>query len=141
MNLLWGIRNLIGAWWCGVHDSLRLDSCVIFLLTSRTIRARFLNCFVINGLVFLGSVFFAESLVVPLLQALVSTDESPEVKDTANLVFFGLYQVRNYLKSTTVDAFRALSAGALCCWSSIEAAAVPWSPFSHPLSALGGFAI
>ena len=48
----------------GISDALRVDNVALFFLTSKTIRKRTGQCFLLNMLIFLGSMFLLEYLVV-----------------------------------------------------------------------------
>jgi hypothetical protein len=51
----------------GVRDSLRLDATLVFFLSSVTVRVRAAQCLLLNGLIFLGSIFLADYVWAPLL--------------------------------------------------------------------------
>lgn len=94
MDLVLDVGQIFEAWWCGVKDSLRLDNCLLFFVTSKTIRLRTFHCLVLNGLIFLGSMLLAENVIVPLLRSIVASAEGgASVGDAVDMMFVGLYQV------------------------------------------------
>eukprot|EP00929_Paragymnodinium_shiwhaense_P099170 TRINITY_DN60725_c0_g1_i2.p1 TRINITY_DN60725_c0_g1~~TRINITY_DN60725_c0_g1_i2.p1 ORF type:complete len:424 (-),score=28.53 TRINITY_DN60725_c0_g1_i2:90-1361(-) len=63
----------------GVRDALMLHRCVFFLARSEVIRFRTLQCFMLNGVIFLGSIIVFHLVVEPalgLLQHLVQPEEA-----------------------------------------------------------------
>jgi etoposide-induced 2.4 mRNA len=77
----------------GVRDAISFHNVVIFLMTSRTIRNRALQCFLLNGAVFLGSIVLAEYVVIPFLQHLLSADQdTAEIGSIVHSTFTILYQ-------------------------------------------------
>ncbi|CEM11221.1 unnamed protein product [Vitrella brassicaformis CCMP3155] len=51
---------------CGVLDALQVHRCVVFFVKSEIIRTRCLQCFIMNGLIFLGSILIFDHLILPL---------------------------------------------------------------------------
>jgi len=74
-----GLLQEIGfVWMSGVKDALMLHQCVFFLARSQTIRYRTLQCFMLNGVIFLGSILlfnFAVGPALNILRGLVQEDE------------------------------------------------------------------
>ncbi|KAF4669469.1 Etoposide induced 2.4 mRNA [Perkinsus chesapeaki] len=56
----------------GIKDAVRLDLCLIFVLKSPTIRVRWLQCLVLNGVIFLGSVVIFRVIMIPLITTTLS---------------------------------------------------------------------
>jgi len=64
-------------WFSGVRDALMLHQCIFFLAKSEVIRFRTLQCFMLNGVIFLGSILlfnFAIDPALGFLQRLVQED-------------------------------------------------------------------
>ncbi|EXX63360.1 EI24-domain-containing protein [Rhizophagus irregularis] len=53
--------------WCGFKDAFAWPSSLITIYGSETIRNRTRNCFILNGLIFLGSIFFFNHITIPTL--------------------------------------------------------------------------
>jgi len=87
----------------GFADALRLHRCALLLLQSRMLRWRTLQCFFLNGIIFLGSILLYNHVVSPFLRFLfarslfalgVLTHESQEAYLDACFNFFKiLYHV------------------------------------------------
>eukprot|EP00933_Yihiella_yeosuensis_P041240 TRINITY_DN35654_c1_g1_i1.p1 TRINITY_DN35654_c1_g1~~TRINITY_DN35654_c1_g1_i1.p1 ORF type:complete len:322 (+),score=38.80 TRINITY_DN35654_c1_g1_i1:48-968(+) len=72
-------REAGSVWLSGVKDALMLHRCVYFLARSETIRFRTLQCFLLNGVIFLGSIILFNWAIDPALQMmrrLVQEDEA-----------------------------------------------------------------
>eukprot|EP00931_Biecheleriopsis_adriatica_P003912 TRINITY_DN105660_c0_g1_i1.p1 TRINITY_DN105660_c0_g1~~TRINITY_DN105660_c0_g1_i1.p1 ORF type:complete len:334 (-),score=64.69 TRINITY_DN105660_c0_g1_i1:52-1026(-) len=66
-------------WIAGVKDALMLHQCVFFLARSEKIRYRTLQCFMLNGVIFLGSIVFFNFAIEParsIMRRLVQEDEA-----------------------------------------------------------------
>jgi len=71
-------REAAAVWLAGVRDALTLHECVFFLARSETIRFRTLQCFMLNGVIFLGSIILFNWVIDPalaMLRHLVKEDE------------------------------------------------------------------
>lgn len=53
--------------WCGFKDAFAWPSGLITIYGSQTIKNRTLKCFVLNGVIFLGSIFFFNHITLPTL--------------------------------------------------------------------------
>jgi etoposide-induced 2.4 mRNA len=76
--------SAVYAFACGLLDSLRLQSSLVFFLSSRTIRFRSAQCFILNGLIFIGSLLLSDYLVRPALKLLMGiriTDASEQQEE------------------------------------------------------------
>jgi etoposide-induced 2.4 mRNA len=71
----------LSSFFSGLLDSLRLPSVLIFFFTSRTVRLRTAQCFLLNGLVFLGSIFFIEQIFQPTLIKIITMSPYYEEKN------------------------------------------------------------
>jgi len=71
------VHEGVTVWFSGVRDALMLHQCVFFLAKSEVIRFRTLQCFMLNGVIFLGSILlfnFAIDPALGFLQKLVQDD-------------------------------------------------------------------
>lgn len=82
------LYGILQAWVSGLLDALKFHNCLFYLMTSNTIRYRTIQCFVLNGVIFVGNLLLAEYVIRPLIRALLGGDDS--VTET---VLFLLYQV------------------------------------------------
>eukprot|EP00397_Hematodinium_sp_SG-2012_P044647 GEMP01049917.1.p1 GENE.GEMP01049917.1~~GEMP01049917.1.p1 ORF type:complete len:287 (+),score=19.01 GEMP01049917.1:121-981(+) len=62
----------VKVFYLGFLDALRLHRCVLLLLQSHLLRYRTIQCFVLNGVIFLGSLLLFNHVVSPLLQFVLS---------------------------------------------------------------------
>jgi hypothetical protein len=102
-SLAWPILN---AFWCGFADACSIHNVFIFFITSKTIRYRFIQCLILNGVLFVGSIVLADFIVVPFLKSLVAGagDDKLKLSDNVEWMFSILYQVR-WLESLAVICF------------------------------------
>jgi len=76
----------------GLCDALRIDCCITFFV-SPIIRRRTLQCLTLNGFIFLGSIFFLDGILNPLLGSLLSAPaetQSAMLKDVSGMMEFVL---------------------------------------------------
>lgn len=63
----------------GIHDALSIHRCVPIFLTSEVVRYRTLQCVLLNGVIFLGSIFLYSFIISPLLELFLRRGvEDPE---------------------------------------------------------------
>ncbi|KAJ0404172.1 hypothetical protein ATCC90586_008623 [Pythium insidiosum] len=86
----------------GVQHAISLHRIVVFYVNSRLVCVSSAKCFVLNGLIFLGSIFFFDRAVIPvihlfgeLLQRSVATSsvQAEDVRSKVDGFVFLLYQV------------------------------------------------
>jgi etoposide-induced 2.4 mRNA len=53
--------------WCGIKDAFAWPSSLITIYGSKTILNRTRNCLILNGFIFLGSIFFFNHITIPTL--------------------------------------------------------------------------
>lgn len=89
------LQDALGVWISGVRDALTLHQCVFFLARSRVIRLRTLQCFMLNGVIFLGSILFFNCAIDPALGVLrrLVQDEEAWATDFVGSSFAVLYKV------------------------------------------------
>jgi hypothetical protein len=68
-------KNVVEAFVVGLLDSLGVHNFFLFVLTSHTVRKRVLGCFMLNGIVFLGSLWLLENLLSPAVAFILGRDE------------------------------------------------------------------
>jgi len=66
-NCIEHLREAASIWCGGVKDALMLHQCVFFLARSEVVRKRTLQCFILNGGIFLGSIFLFNFAIAPAL--------------------------------------------------------------------------
>lgn len=94
-EVLAAFREAGSVWLSGVKDSLMLHQCVFFLARSQTIRYRTLQCFILNGVIFLGSIFLFNWAIDPVLSILrrLVQEEEAWATDFIGASFSALYKV------------------------------------------------
>jgi len=73
---------------------------VLLLIRSKTIQIRALKCLLLNGIIFLGSIFFFDYFIVPITRRLTfSLNDTISTKTPLILegVFWFTYNVKSYL--------------------------------------------
>lgn len=97
----------------GLRDSLSLHRCLILVVKSKKLRLRLIQCLVLNGLVFLGSIFIFAKILNPLLRFMLSTilirDPSSEtaidiIQSWIEWIYFALWIVPVYVLSFILNA-------------------------------------
>ena len=90
--------SVLRAFFAGLYDVLSPLQLLIFILSSRKIRTRCIQCFFLNGIIFLGSLLLVEKGFAPLIRSLLvdSPNTNPTlavVGDKVSLTFFWAYYV------------------------------------------------
>lgn len=78
-NCIEHLREAASVWLSGVKDAVMLHHCVFFFARSDVVRFRTLQCFVLNGVIFLGSILlfnFAIDPTLGVMRRLVREDEA-----------------------------------------------------------------
>ena len=98
----------------GLLDAVSLHRCLILIVKSEKIRLRLAQCLVLNGLIFLGSIFLFSHIVTPLLRIVLarvlaspSTNSSPVIdliQGWIEWTYFTLWIVPVYLLSFILNA-------------------------------------
>lgn len=60
--------QLVMLWWAGFTEACCLNRVIFFCKRSRILLKRTGQCFLLNGCIFLGSIFFVEFMITPILQ-------------------------------------------------------------------------
>ncbi|KAF0690197.1 Aste57867_18388 [Aphanomyces stellatus] len=83
----------------GIQDSISLHRILLLYIQSHIVRNRTVKCVVVNGIIFLGSIFFFDYIVIPIIHLLglaLKTQEAPSsqdgFRDTIDTVVFFIYQ-------------------------------------------------
>ncbi|KAK1948068.1 Protein EI24 [Phytophthora citrophthora] len=94
-----GFREFCG----GVQHAVSLHRILLFYLKSRLICVSSVKCFVLNGLIFLGSIYFFDQAVIPVIHlfgellhrsfSYGTTTQVDDVRDRVDGFVFLLYQV------------------------------------------------
>jgi len=89
------IQDAAGIWLSGVRDALTLDQCIVFLAKSKVIRFRTLQCFMLNGVIFLGSILLFNWAIDPALNVLrrLVQDDDAWATEFVGSSFSVLYKV------------------------------------------------
>eukprot|EP00808_Paulinella_micropora_P015140 g24699.t1 len=70
------LKYNISALLSGVVDSLKFHIPPLFFLTSKTVRERMVQCLVLNGIIFLGSILLVEYILLPLLTRMMAVSDA-----------------------------------------------------------------
>ncbi|CAG8441636.1 16407_t:CDS:2 [Acaulospora morrowiae] len=73
LNFTETLKLCFGFFWCGLRDSFALPTSLIIIYGSNTIRNRTLKCFTLNGVLFLGSIFFFNRITLPIIHFILGT--------------------------------------------------------------------
>jgi len=89
------IQDAAKVWLCGVRDAVTLSHFPRFFISSRVIRMRTLHCFMLNGVIFLGSIYLFNCAIGPALGVLrrLVQDEAAWATDFIGSSFSILYKV------------------------------------------------
>ncbi|CAK4637654.1 unnamed protein product [Aphanomyces euteiches] len=83
----------------GIQDSISLHRILLLYIQSHIVRNRTVKCVLVNGIIFLGSIFFFDYVVIPIIHLLglaLKTDETPQdgFRDHIDMLVFIIYQAR-----------------------------------------------
>ncbi len=79
------ILKCFSAYFNGLFDSLKFHHCLFYFMTSKTIRYRTIQCFILNGVIFVGNILLAKHIIRPLISYILSSaSEMPEVSSTTD---------------------------------------------------------
>lgn len=68
------LHNLFLQLLYGLHDSLSIHKSFIFFVTSKTIQIRVIQCFLLNGVLFIGSLILYNYIISPVIYYLLVLD-------------------------------------------------------------------
>ncbi|CAL5379849.1 unnamed protein product [Camellia sinensis] len=84
-------------WLHGFTEALSLHRVVIYCLRSRELAIRTGQCFILNGLIFLGSIFVLKSVIIPTLQWILP-DQCPQTVSQEPCSFDGILELYSSLR-------------------------------------------
>ncbi|CAG8655087.1 878_t:CDS:2, partial [Acaulospora morrowiae] len=73
LNFIETLKLCFSFFCCGLRDSFAWPSSLIIIYGSNTIRNRTLKCFTLNGVLFLGSIFFFNRITLPIIHFILGT--------------------------------------------------------------------
>ncbi|ETW02214.1 hypothetical protein H310_05779 [Aphanomyces invadans] len=86
----------------GIQDSLSLHRILLLYIQSPIVRNRTVKCVMVNGIIFLGSIFFFDHIVIPIIHLLglalkhqeeaKGANDSRSFRDTIDTMVFVIYQ-------------------------------------------------
>ncbi|KAF0716320.1 hypothetical protein AaE_011137 [Aphanomyces astaci] len=87
----------------GIQDSISLHRILLLYIQSHIVRNRTVKCVMVNGIIFLGSIFFFDYVVIPIIhllglalkkheEATGGTKDSSSFHDTIDTIIFLVYQ-------------------------------------------------
>ncbi|RHZ13311.1 hypothetical protein DYB31_001210 [Aphanomyces astaci] len=101
----WGVTLQAGyVTFCqGIQDSISLHRILLLYIQSHIVRNRTVKCVMVNGIIFLGSIFFFDYVVIPIIHLLGlalkkheqptgGTKDSSSFHDTIDTIIFLVYQ-------------------------------------------------
>lgn len=95
----------------GLVDALSFHRCLVLLVRSSKLRVRVVQCLLLNGIIFLGSIFLFARMISPLLMFIlgqvVGTDSLslPLIQSWIEWTYFVLWIAPVYLLSFILNAF------------------------------------
>ncbi|KAI3445607.1 hypothetical protein Pfo_002272 [Paulownia fortunei] len=109
------IRGLMGSfktklkqasllWLEGFREACCLHRVIIYCLRSRELAIRTGQCFLLNGFIFLGSIFVLRSVVIPTLQW-VLPDGCPLINSQESRPFGGIFRFYSFLRLGLIQLF------------------------------------
>ncbi|XP_059653548.1 protein EI24 homolog isoform X2 [Cornus florida] len=94
-------------WLEGFREACCLHRVVIYCLRSRQLMIRTGQCFLLNGLIFLGSIFILKSVVIPTLQWILP-DQCPHIRSQEPCSFGSIVKIYSFLRFGLVQLFYVL---------------------------------
>lgn len=90
------LSDAFTVWRLGVLDAVSLHRCLVFFVKSELVRVRTVQCFILNGVIFLGSIILWNNVVAPALSFLLRLSADGDESSTAEFIvdlFAVLYKV------------------------------------------------
>ncbi|KAL3538520.1 hypothetical protein ACH5RR_001886 [Cinchona calisaya] len=91
-------------WLEGLREACCLHRVVIYCLRSREVTIRTGQCFLLNGFIFLGSIFTLKSGIIPMLEWILP-DQCPEIISQESCSFRGILRFYSLLRLGLVQLF------------------------------------
>jgi etoposide-induced 2.4 mRNA len=84
----------------GVKDSVSVHQFLLLFFTSRQVRNRTIQCFLLNGLLFLGSIFAMNNLISPLVFTFLTQESSHKLNTVGGYLTDALFKLYGYIRYT-----------------------------------------
>ncbi|KAL6964428.1 hypothetical protein U1Q18_035483 [Sarracenia purpurea var. burkii] len=94
-------------WLDGFRDACCIPRVVIYCLRSRQLAIRTGQCFLLNGFIFLGSIFILNSVIIPTLQWILP-DQCPHIGSQELCLFDGISKFYSFLRLGLIQLFYVL---------------------------------
>ncbi|CAN4125147.1 unnamed protein product [Withania somnifera] len=91
-------------WLDGVREACCLHRVVIYSFRSKQLAVRTGQCFLLNGFIFLGSIFILKSVIVPAL-AWILPDHSPQINSRQSCSVSCILEFYRFLRVGLVQLF------------------------------------
>nr|GME13493.1 protein EI24 homolog isoform X1 [Ipomoea batatas]GME17007.1 protein EI24 homolog isoform X1 [Ipomoea batatas]GME17009.1 protein EI24 homolog isoform X1 [Ipomoea batatas] len=91
-------------WAEGFREACCLHRVFIYCFRSRQLAIRTGQCFLLNGFIFLGSIFLLKSVIVPALQWILP-DQCPQITSEDSCSIGGILEFYNFLRLGLVQLF------------------------------------
>ncbi|GKV32235.1 hypothetical protein SLEP1_g40852 [Rubroshorea leprosula] len=91
-------------WVLGFGQACCLHRVVILCVRSRKLLIRTGQCFLLNGFIFLGSLFVLKSVVIPVLEGMLP-DQCSENSSQELSLFAGILKFYSYLRAGLIQLF------------------------------------
>ncbi|XP_057978020.1 protein EI24 homolog isoform X5 [Malania oleifera] len=98
------IKQATVLWFEGFREACCLHRVLVFCLRSRKLLIRTGQCFLLNGLIFLGSIFVLKSVVIPTLQWILP-DQWPQISSQESYSCGGILKFYSFLHVGLVQLF------------------------------------
>ncbi|XP_057494448.1 protein EI24 homolog isoform X2 [Actinidia eriantha] len=98
------LKQALLLWLDGFRDACCLHRVIIYCLRSRQLAIRTGQCFLLNGLIFLGSIFLLNSVIVPTLQWILP-DQCPHTSFQEPCLFDGISKLYSFLRHGLLQVF------------------------------------
>ncbi|XP_057465975.1 protein EI24 homolog isoform X1 [Actinidia eriantha] len=98
------LKQALLLWLDGFRDACCLHRVVIYCIRSRQLTIRTGQCFLLNGLIFLGSISLLNSVIVPTLQWILP-DQCPHTSSQEPCSFDGISKLYSFLRLGLLQVF------------------------------------
>lgn len=98
------VEQVAVLWFEGFREALCVHRVFIYCRRSRKLLIRTGQCFLLNGLIFLGSIFVLNSVVIPTLQWILP-DQCTQIKSQEPCSFHGLLKFYSFLRHGLIQLF------------------------------------
>ncbi|KAJ8526409.1 hypothetical protein K7X08_028886 [Anisodus acutangulus] len=91
-------------WLDGVREACCLHRVIIYLLRSKQLAVLTGQCFLLNGFIFLGSIFVLKSVIIPALE-LILPGHCPQTNSQESCSFSSILEFYRFLRVGLVQLF------------------------------------